>query len=212
MSMKEQDKVRQPRQQRSQEKKQRIVEAAARLFDAKGYYHTNTKEIAKEAGVAVGSVYAYFPDKREIFLAVLASFKERFFQVIEEGILQIPVGPADKREATLRIIHLILEAHHLFDFLNPDLETLSQSDPDIRLLSMEGHGEGIRMTQAILERWSKELKVRDLEAASAIVYYTLRRILDLIAHKQSPLEEGRLIGELTDMLMAYLFGETRPAD
>lgn len=205
--MKEQDKVREPRQQRSQETKQRIVDAAAKLFDSKGYYHTNTKEIAKEAGVAVGSVYSYFPDKREIFLAVLASYKQRFFQVIDEGILKIPVRSTDKREATLQIIHLILEAHHLFDFLNPDLETLSQSDPDIRLLTMESHGEGVRMTLRILEVWSEELKVRDLEAAATVVYYCMRRVLDLVAHKQSPIDEDRMIAELADMLLAYLFGE-----
>ena len=44
-----------PRQQRSQQTVDRIVEAAARVFNEAGYLGTTTNEIAAEAGVSVGS-------------------------------------------------------------------------------------------------------------------------------------------------------------
>jgi AcrR family transcriptional regulator len=52
-----------PRQRRSQQTVDRIVEAAARVFNEVGYSSTTTNEIAAEAGVSIGSLYQYFPNK-----------------------------------------------------------------------------------------------------------------------------------------------------
>lgn len=63
--------VRIPKQKRSIEKKAKIVEAAVRVFNRKGYFATYTDDIAEEAGLSVGSLYAYFHDKKDILLACL---------------------------------------------------------------------------------------------------------------------------------------------
>ena len=63
--------IREPKQQRSIEKKRKITEAGYELFAEKGYFNTNTAEIAKRAGVSTGIVYGYFHDKRDIMLDVL---------------------------------------------------------------------------------------------------------------------------------------------
>ena len=52
--------IREPKQERSIEKKNRIVRAGFELFSKVGYYNTNTAEIAKLAGVSTGIVYGYF--------------------------------------------------------------------------------------------------------------------------------------------------------
>ena len=54
--------VREPQQERSIEKKNKIIEAGYELFSETGYYGTNTQEIAKRAGVSTGIVYGYFED------------------------------------------------------------------------------------------------------------------------------------------------------
>ena len=63
--------VREPKQQRSIEKKDRIIQAAYALFSEQGYYSTVTSDIAKRAGVSTGIVYGYFSDKRDILFYVL---------------------------------------------------------------------------------------------------------------------------------------------
>lgn len=63
--------VREPKQQRSIEKKERIIRAAYALFSEQGYYGTVTSDIAKRAGVSTGIVYGYFTDKRDILFYVL---------------------------------------------------------------------------------------------------------------------------------------------
>ena len=59
-----------PRQQRSQQTVDRIVEAAARVFNEAGYLGTTTNEIAAEAGVSIGSLYQYFPNKDALLIEI----------------------------------------------------------------------------------------------------------------------------------------------
>lgn len=66
--------IREPKQQRSIEKKERIIKAAYELFSENGYYSTVTSDIAKRAGVSTGIVYGYFTDKRDILFYVLQNY------------------------------------------------------------------------------------------------------------------------------------------
>ena len=70
------DEIRVPRQKRSIETKEKIVKSGLELFLTKGYYNTNTAEIAKNAGVSTGIVYSYFKDKKNILMEVMDKFFE----------------------------------------------------------------------------------------------------------------------------------------
>jgi AcrR family transcriptional regulator len=59
-----------PRQQRSAETVERIVDAAARIFDERGYRATTTNHVAELAGVSIGSLYQYFPNKDALLVAL----------------------------------------------------------------------------------------------------------------------------------------------
>ncbi|MGL6198039.1 MAG: TetR/AcrR family transcriptional regulator [Lachnospiraceae bacterium] len=78
------DQIVQPRQKRSIEKKQKLIEAGIKLFSENSYTTTTIAELAKEAGVSVGIVYRYFSDKKDILLdgmdVVMVGFKELFRQ------------------------------------------------------------------------------------------------------------------------------------
>ena len=67
--------IREPNQERSIEKKNKIIEASYEIFSEAGYYGTNTTDIAKRAGVSTGIVYSYFKDKRDILLYVLNIYR-----------------------------------------------------------------------------------------------------------------------------------------
>ena len=74
--------IREPKQKRSIEKKDRIIKAGYALFAEKGYFSTNTAEIAKAAGVSTGIVYGYFHDKRDILLEALDIYIHKVFTPI----------------------------------------------------------------------------------------------------------------------------------
>jgi AcrR family transcriptional regulator len=61
---------RQPKQKRSQQRVERILEAAAEVFAEVGYEAATTHAIAALAGTAIGSLYQFFPDKLAIFHAL----------------------------------------------------------------------------------------------------------------------------------------------
>src|SRR6056297_2691444 len=60
--------VRAPKQARAHRTREKLIEAAIVCFERHGFDETTTALIATEAGVAVGTVYNHFADKREIIL------------------------------------------------------------------------------------------------------------------------------------------------
>ena len=61
---------RQPTQRRAQETVEAILDAVIRLLKRGGLSAITTNSIAETAGVSIGSVYQYFPDKQAIFIAL----------------------------------------------------------------------------------------------------------------------------------------------
>ncbi len=60
------------------DKRTAILEAAQELFTSQGYEVTTIAQVAKKAGVAVGTVYLYFKNKVELLDGVRASFEAQF--------------------------------------------------------------------------------------------------------------------------------------
>lgn len=61
-------------QQRTLESREKLLRAAYQLFAEKGYYNTNTKEIARTAGISVGNFYNYYQDKAEIYCELVKEY------------------------------------------------------------------------------------------------------------------------------------------
>jgi AcrR family transcriptional regulator len=59
-----------PRQQRSQDTYEAILDAAVQLFERDGYAAATTNRIAERAGVSIGSLYQYFPNKEALLYAL----------------------------------------------------------------------------------------------------------------------------------------------
>ncbi|MBW4627545.1 MAG: TetR family transcriptional regulator [Brasilonema octagenarum HA4186-MV1] len=85
---------RQPKQKRSQERVDRILDAAAEVFDEVGYEAATTHAIAQSANTAIGSLYQFFPDKLAIFHALELRHVERVHAVWakldQPEIIQLP--------------------------------------------------------------------------------------------------------------------------
>ena len=71
--------IRDPKQQRAIEKKEKIIRAGFELICENGYYKINTVDIAKRAGVSTGIVYQYFKNKYDIFISSLEKYGDDIF-------------------------------------------------------------------------------------------------------------------------------------
>ena len=81
MDMAEEKKARVPVQERGIETRRKIIKAGRKLFGERGYFKTNSKEIAREAGVSIGSFYMYFKEKKPLFMEI---FRDYYREIGEE--------------------------------------------------------------------------------------------------------------------------------
>ena len=87
-------------------KRQAIIEAARKIFAMKGYEDTTIAEIAEDAGIAVGTVYLYFGNKRDIYTSVSLNWATLLAAALEDpAIAELPIEKAPRAmiEATFRI-------------------------------------------------------------------------------------------------------------
>lgn len=130
--------VREPKQERSIEKKNRIVQAGFELFSQVGYYNTNTAEIAKRAGVSTGIVYGYFKDKRDILLDVLEIYvKEAFAPVLD--MINNLTAPVNFEDTIGHVLDSAINIHKKYANIHEALHSLSHSDEAVnnKFISLE---------------------------------------------------------------------------
>jgi AcrR family transcriptional regulator len=82
---------------------ERIVEAAARLIEERGLTGYNTNAVAARAGISIGSLYQYFPDKDAIMIALA----RRETAALRSDIYDARLDPGS-REALIRIIDAVV--------------------------------------------------------------------------------------------------------
>jgi len=84
---------------RHSNKRQRIVEAAARVFARKGFFNASMAEIAAEAGVGKGTLYAYVPGKNDLFFAVFEWLAETSWTEARIGVSALGASASDRLAA-----------------------------------------------------------------------------------------------------------------
>ena len=75
--------------------KERILEAAARLFGGLGYEKTSIRSISRESGMKAGSIYYFFKSKEDILLDVYARGFDLMFDIVSEAI-SVEIDPWGK--------------------------------------------------------------------------------------------------------------------
>lgn len=123
--------IREPIQKRSIEKKEKIIQYGFELICQKGYYNTNTAEIAKAAGVSTGIVYQYFKDKHDILLEGIKKYaKDIFFPML--NITSSEKINKDNLETVLRkMINTFIENHKLSQSAHEEITAMIHSDKEI---------------------------------------------------------------------------------
>jgi AcrR family transcriptional regulator len=100
---------RKPKQFRARQTVEAVLESAARVLKREGSGAVTTNRIAEVAGVSIGSVYQYFPDKRAIFLAL----HQRHIEQIDRRIAATLVeNAASSLEGLIRaLVEAMVDAH-----------------------------------------------------------------------------------------------------
>jgi AcrR family transcriptional regulator len=100
---------RQPRQRRARVTVEAVLDAVAKVLKRDGADAVTTNRIAEVAGVSIGSIYQYFPDKRAIFAALHRRHVEEIDRLIENTLIEHATSPLD--ELMRAIVEAMVEAH-----------------------------------------------------------------------------------------------------
>jgi len=87
-----------PEDLRSRNKRQQILEAAARQFSACGFHGANMRDVAADAGVLAGSIYYHFESKDALFVAVHGAAVDMMTNAVRRAVTGIS-DPWDRLEA-----------------------------------------------------------------------------------------------------------------
>ena len=122
--------IREPIQKRSIEKKQKIIKSGFDLICQKGYYNTNTAEIAKAAGVSTGIVYQYFKDKHDILLEGIKLYAGDIMYPVANNF-PTDVSPDNLKTVLKEVINKFIENHKLSQVAHEEIMSMTHSDKEI---------------------------------------------------------------------------------
>lgn len=186
----------QPRQARSRATVDAIVEAGARILSEQGWAGFTTNKVAEAAGVSVGSLYQYFPDKVSLVGAIRRHHLDDSLAAVRTALAQRqPL--ADFAET---LVANIVEAHSI----HPGLH---------RVLLDEAPGlEAYRDQNSQIERqylafYTEAAAYRQNDKEPAIVGLVLSDAIDGVIHnaaRRGMLREPQIRNELVRLIRLYL--------
>lgn len=198
--------IRQPRQSRSVRTKEKILDAAYRLFCQKGYYKTTTNEISRTADVSIGSLYSYFNDKDTILLEILDRYNESFTQVHENLNFEMNQYREDPKMWFRRFIEGMVETHKKSKEFNQELQVLCHSIPEVATVLEKQRKKTLQRALTYLVTYQDMLRVQDFEAAAIVTTNLIGSTVDQIVFSENQIEDDRILNAGVDAICQYLIG------
>ena len=193
-----------PRQQRSIATVVAIVEAAARVFAERGYAGGSTNRIAQTAGVSIGSLYEYFPNKGSILVAVAERHLGRMIEDVERLLRHAQAGSEPLEPLLRSFVLAMLEVHERDPALHHVVFAEAPHPPELHacVLQME---EALAHRVESLLRASLEVDVADTDVAAHLVVQTVEALTHRFAHQGiHDLPRERFVDEVVALLVGYL--------
>ena len=195
--------VREPKQKRSIEKKNKIIETALILFCEKGFYNTNTAEIAKAAGVSTGIVYNYFTDKKEIFLEAI----NRYSYYMVDTLLECFEGLDNINNIDIainKILDGLLETHKMQRSAHEELEAMVHTDADVARFFINFENELCYKIADIMVAYN--IKSTYIHEKVHIVYHMVENFChEVVYHKHNCLDYNVMRQITVDSIKKILF-------
>lgn len=191
-----------PRQARSQAMVEAILEATARVLAERGYAGTNTNLVAERAGVSIGSVYQYFPNKDSLVTALHERHGAQMYAAI--AAVLAAERPDGLRGHVQAMVRALLAAHRVA----PDLHRVLEKEfPFFDAPREESAADvGIfRQVRALLESHRGEIAPADLDLATWMVLQTMESLVHAAAIDPPAMFPPEAVeAAIVQVLMGYL--------
>lgn len=197
----------QPKQARAKATVEAILQAAAQVLVNEGYEKASTNRVAKVAGVSVGSLYQYFPNKDAMYLALADEHSAEMISMLQEMVSELLTAPVP--EAVRTYIDAMLRAHLVDPALHQELTLLLP-----RLQTMNDVADLNKQAELPVRMWLEahrdEIQVGDLDTAAFILVNSVEMVTHAaLVDRPHAIEDGTIAEELTKMILGYLLGPGR---
>ncbi len=193
-----------PRQGRAKATVTAILDATARILAEEGFEAVNTNRVAEVAGVSVGSLYQYFPNKAALVGAVAVRHTEAMAAIVAAGV-HAAAGD-DLPDLVQTLIRATMQAHAE----NPKLrraiiEELARIGRPARIAELKQNIH--QSVMALLSARRSGIKVNDIAMAAFVIVNTVEHLTHVAQTAGYGARElGRLERELNELILAYLVG------
>lgn len=179
-----------PRERTRQDKRERILAAAVKVFAERGFYNAKVSQVASEAGVADGTIYLYFKNKDDLLIETFEDRMNWINERLREGI-QDERSPLENLRHFVRM-HLMLAIHarDLAEFITVELR---QSSKFLKEYKNTKFAEYLNILVGLITRGQESGLFRgDLDArlAARAIFGMLDEVmLTLVLARKQPTEE-----------------------
>jgi AcrR family transcriptional regulator len=149
-----------PKQSRSKVTVEAILEATTHILVEEGYDKANTNRIAERAGISIGSLYQYFPNKEALMTALMEQHAQEMAELVETKLNRLFDSPLEI--AIPEIITAVVAAHAI----NPRLHQVLSEEIPCSERSPQMHKADERITQllrAYLDRWRDRIQPQNID-------------------------------------------------
>jgi AcrR family transcriptional regulator len=201
-----------PQQDRSRMTVEAILEATTHILTEEGYDKANTNRIAERAGISIGSLYQYFPNKESLMAALMEQHSNEIAELVESRLKNLFDAPLENTIPEL--VKAVIAAHAI----NPRLhQVLNEEIPrSERLQQMQNADERIAgLLRAYLTRWGdspqERLRQRILPQNIEMTVFILSRTVESLCHSAviehpSFVSNSQFGHEVSNLLRLYLTG------
>ncbi len=151
--------------------RQRIVDAAARLFAVQRFHEVRMEDLAAEAEVGKGTIYRYFRDKEDLYRGLISVAAEQILQDVDRRAADVDC-PRGKVEAILQAAFDFFESHPYLSDLLQRVEALNPSDETFAWTPVRK--EFSRRLETILS--DPSLAIADPASAALMLLGALRQV------------------------------------
>lgn len=193
----------QPRQTRAEQTRQGILAAAAHVFAEYGYAAGTTNRIAEHAGISIGSLYQYFPNKDSILVELMTAHTAKGFELIAG---HFATGLPSSVQDTLRIfIRAAVDNHSDDPRLHRVLFEEAPRPPGFLQMLHDAEDTVVaRAAEALAGQ--PEVTVGDTVVAARFLVATIESLVHRLIAGPRPMDPRVFEEQVVTMLTRYLTG------
>jgi len=201
-----------PVQVRSQQTVQRVLDAASALLQRISLEEVTTTRIADEAGLSVGALYRFFPDKQSIIDAIAVRHVENFKSEVELRLVKLVVRDVAgfRKFDPARVLDAVVDAYIVYLDAHPDFRTISfgrHISPATKEREASPHVGLPGLLKKFIVRRLGMSDSAELDLRLRVVSEAGERLI-AYAYEQNVREDrDRIVAEMKRMLARYLFSE-----